>query len=120
MNDPFIDDQPTMKTITIQDPSEVYAQLKAEFPNCLYNCARYDGSPDGSQWSLIHCNDAHPYVSFEGRGNTVEEAFTDLRSKVAAHDPLKAAREQLVAAGYSISPPASLTTTDPIEAECHV
>ena len=89
----------TFTTITIPDPAEVGAWLDKEQPD--------KGSPQRPTfgiygWQVCHWTGESHIVPC---GATPEELLANLRAKLAEHDPLAKAREQLESAGYAVIAP---------------
>ena len=90
----------TFTKITIPDPAEVKAMMKAEFPDALLIGASYDERG----WCVFALRkDVRDDPN--GRGSTPEVAIADLKEKLAKLDPLAKARRELEAAGYAVIAP---------------
>lgn len=92
-----------MKTITIEDPAEVKAQLQAEFPQATFVSASYSHFADGSMW-LMSVYVREPKLDIQVTGKSAEEALDDIRKKVAAHDPAERLREEAAKLGLKLTP----------------
>ncbi len=88
-----------MRTITIPHPEDVDAMLAEAFPQSLCRNAVY--SKDGWRMFAILSNSNEDPT---GYGATPEECLADLRSKIAAQDPVAKLRKQAEAAGYTLTP----------------
>lgn len=86
-----------MKTITIQDPSEVKELVYAEFKD-RYALVNFTAN---LTWRIsVWTAKEH----FTGEAGTVVGALFDLREKIAANDPAAKLRKQAEALGMKLVP----------------
>jgi hypothetical protein len=86
-----------MRTITIEDPRDVADLLDKTFGTQHGNHLPSFGP---TRWTCLHWHKSNDYVS--AAGATPQDLIDDIRSKIAAHDPLAKLRKEAEAHGYSL------------------
>lgn len=94
-----------MNTITIEDPVEANAMMRAEFPDGLSvwtSCGCRNGKVS---WTAFVCpRDMQP--DFSGEGATFAEAFAAVKAKAAEYDPMNQLRKKAEEMGLVLVRPA--------------
>lgn len=91
--------EPTMNTITIEDPREVAKQIDKTFGT---EHGHHQPSFGPDLWTCLHWYCASNYVAASGK--TPEELIEDIRAKIKTHDPLTKLRAEAAARGFALMP----------------
>jgi len=95
-----------MNTITIEDPRDADAAVKAAFPDALIAYAdfglRGDGEPEWCFTAFFLCSGLRPVI--RGYGSTIEKALEALKAEYAKTDPDLALEAEANKRGFTLTP----------------